>query len=568
VNKLPLAVQRAVPSAAFTQTSKPIAATVQRKSYLLPKLQMQRQFCGQSKPLLLNRGVKSPAQRSTKAPIAPLTTGTCHASASELLSIATAMAPALSMGGALLLMLNANKMAPKLFGQPPAEEPDTEVRFRDIAGVEEAKQELQEVVEFLKAPERFAKVGAKMPTGCLLVGPPGTGKTLLARAVAGEAGVPFFATSASQFVEMYVGVGASRVRELFNTARRKQPAIIFIDELDAVGKSRGRGLNSNDEREQTINQLLTEMDGFAKNHGIIVIAATNMAESLDEALTRPGRFDRQIYVGLPDLEGREKILRVHARGKPLATDVDLGQVARRTSRFSGADLANLLNEAAFFAARDGHERITQKNIMDALERILTGAARATKMTDERKKLVAVHEAGHALVGSLCPGYDQVTKVTIVPRGNAGGLTLFEPNAAQGDMGLYTRKYLQDRLAVALGGRVAEEAVFGESQVTNGASQDLQNAKNLARHMVEELGFNTFGPLVTTDSQEGRMVSSRLIGNLLANRIDQDVLLLVNEAHAQAKTLVETHLDKLHELSDLLCEKLDLEGDEVRAIVHR
>jgi cell division protease FtsH len=542
--------------------------TVQCRSALIPRLQMQRQFLGQPSAQTLARSFKSPLQKGAWAPTRPLTTDTCHAAASELLSIATAMAPALSMGGALLLMLNANKMAPRGFGRPPAEAQETEVRFRDVAGVEEAKQELQEVVEFLKSPERFAKVGAKMPTGCLLVGPPGTGKTMLARAVAGEAGVPFFATSASQFVEMYVGVGASRVRELFQTARRKQPAIIFIDELDAVGKARGRGMNSNDEREQTINQLLTEMDGFAKNHGIIVIAATNMAESLDEALTRPGRFDRQIYVGLPDLEGREKILRVHARGKPLSTDVDLHRVARRTSRFSGADLANLLNESAFFAARDGHAQITQKNIMDALERILTGAARTTKMTDQRKKLVAVHEAGHALVGSLCPGYDPVTKVTIVPRGNAGGLTLFEPSAAQGDMGLYTRRYLQDRLAVALGGRVAEEAVFGTDQVTNGASQDLQNAKNLARHMVEELGFNTFGPLVTADSQEGRLVATRPIGNLLANRIDQDVLLLVNDAHAQARSLVETHLDKLHALSDVLCEKLDVDGDEVRAIVNR
>ncbi|HEY9645419.1 MAG TPA: ATP-dependent zinc metalloprotease FtsH3, partial [Chroococcidiopsis sp.] len=346
-------------------------------------------------------------------------------------------------------------------------EPQTQVTFGDVAGIDQAKLELAEVVDFLKNADRFTAVGAKIPKGVLLVGPPGTGKTLLARAVAGEAGVPFFSISGSEFVEMFVGVGASRVRDLFEQAKANAPCIVFIDEIDAVGRQRGAGLGGgNDEREQTLNQLLTEMDGFEGNTGIIIIAATNRPDVLDAALLRPGRFDRQVVVDRPDYAGRLEILNVHARGKTLSKDVDLEKIARRTPGFTGADLSNLLNEAAILAARRNLTEISMDEINDAIDRVLAGPEKKDRvMSEKRKALVAYHEAGHALVGALMPDYDPVQKISISPRGRAGGLTWFTPSEDRMDSGLYSRSYLQNQMSVALGGRIAEEVIFGEDEVT-------------------------------------------------------------------------------------------------------
>ena len=494
----------------------------------------------------------------------------CHAtSPQQLAAWASGLAiPALSIGGLLVYMMREHKGGPlrafKMVGNTPTPPSEVSARFADVAGIDEVKAELEEIVQFLKTPQRFAKVGAKVPRGCLLVGPPGTGKTLLARAVAGEANVPFFSVAASEFVELYVGVGASRVRELFNKARKHKPAIIFIDELDAVGKARGRGVNTNDEREQTINQLLTEMDGFAKSEGVIVLAATNRQELLDPALLRPGRFDRQIYVDLPDRCGREKILLVHSRGKSLSKDVAFAKVAKRTAGFSGADLANLINEAAILAVRQGKDTISQAQLEQALERVTSGVARQSKISPASRRLVAVHEAGHALVGTLCQNYDLVAKVSIVPRGRAGGLTFFEPNEERTDMGLYSRAYLEQRLMVALGGRAAEEAVFGADQVTTGASSDLQNANRVARAMITDYGWGAFGPLSTGAEADKQFY--RAEGNVLTDQVDRDVLLLVNNAWTQARLLVRQNADKLNALADALCEKNDIDGEEVRRIV--
>ncbi len=369
-------------------------------------------------------------------------------------------------------------------------EPSTQVTFTDVAGIEGAKLELTEVVDFLKNPDRFTAVGAKIPKGVLLVGPPGTGKTLLAKAVAGEAGVPFFSISGSEFVEMFVGVGASRVRDLFEQAKKNAPCIVFIDEIDAVGRQRGAGLGGgNDEREQTLNQLLTEMDGFEGNTGIIIVAATNRPDVLDAALMRPGRFDRQVTVDRPDYAGRLQILNVHARGKTLSKDVDLDKVARRTPGYTGADLANLLNEAAILAARRELTEVSNDEISDAIERVMAGPEKKDRvMSERRKRLVAYHEAGHALVGALMPDYDPVQKISIIPRGNAGGLTFFTPSEERMESGLYSRVYLQNQMAVALGGRVAEEIVYGEDEVTTGASNDLQQVASTARQMITRFGM--------------------------------------------------------------------------------
>eukprot|EP00871_Galdieria_phlegrea_P004346 jgi/Galph1/4912/GphlegSOOS_G3580.1 len=366
--------------------------------------------------------------------------------------------------------------------------PQTGVTFNDVAGCDGAKIELEEVVSFLKDSDRFTQLGAKIPRGVILEGPPGTGKTLLARAVAGEAGVPFLSIAGSEFVEMFVGVGASRVRDLFAQAKKNAPCIIFIDEIDAVGRQRGAGIaGGNDEREQTLNQLLTEMDGFEANNGIIVIAATNRSDVLDRALLRPGRFDRRIIVDLPDFKGRLDILKVHARGKPFAPDVDLEVVARRTPGFSGASLQNLLNEAAIMAARKDKDEIGYEEIDDAVDRITIGPEKKDPViTEQRKRLIAYHEGGHAIVGALCPDYDQVQKITIIPRGGAGGLTFFAPNETQVDTGLYSRHYLESQLAVALGGRVAEEIVFGDEEVTTGAANDLQQLLLSNRHVLDQL----------------------------------------------------------------------------------
>ena len=374
-------------------------------------------------------------------------------------------------------------------------EPDTGVSFVDVAGCDGSKMELEEVVEFLKSPGKFSALGAKIPRGVIMEGPPGTGKTLLARAVAGEAGVPFISASGSEFVEMFVGVGAARVRDLFGEAKKNAPCIVFIDEIDAVGRQRaGSGRNGgggNDEREQTLNQILTEMDGFEGNSGVIVIAATNRADVLDAALIRPGRFDRRVPVDLPDKDGRLQILKVHSRGKPLADGVELGIVAKRTIGFSGASLANLMNEAAIVAARNRKTEIGYDDIDYSIDRLTVGMQKTTGTTfPNRQRLVAYHEAGHAVMGALTPDYDLVTKVTIIPRTNgAGGFTLFTPTEERLESGMYSKRYLEAQLAVALGGRVAEELVFGAEEITTGASNDLQQVRNIARRMVTQWGFS-------------------------------------------------------------------------------
>jgi cell division protease FtsH len=453
-------------------------------------------------------------------------------------------------------------------------EPQTQVTFGDVAGIEQAKLELTEVVDFLKNADRFTAVGAKIPKGVLLVGPPGTGKTLLARAVAGEAGVPFFSISGSEFVEMFVGVGASRVRDLFEQAKTNAPCIVFIDEIDAVGRQRGAGLGGgNDEREQTLNQLLTEMDGFEGNTGIIVIAATNRPDVLDAALLRPGRFDRQIVVDRPDYAGRLEILRVHARGKTLAKDVDLERIARRTPGFTGADLSNLLNEAAILAARRNLTEISMDEVNDAIDRVLAGPEKKDRvMSEKRKTLVAYHEAGHALVGALMPDYDPVQKISIIPRGRAGGLTWFTPSEDRMDSGLYSRSYLQNQMAVALGGRVAEEIVFGEEEVTTGASNDLQQVARVARQMITRFGMSDrLGP-VALGRQSGGMflgrdiASDRDFSDATAAAIDDEVRVLVDEAYRRAKDVLVNNRHILDRLADMLVEKETVDAEELQELL--
>ncbi len=453
-------------------------------------------------------------------------------------------------------------------------EPATQVTFTDVAGIEGAKLELTEVVDFLKNPDRFTAVGAKIPKGCLLVGPPGTGKTLLAKAVAGEAGVPFFSISGSEFVEMFVGVGASRVRDLFEQAKKNAPCIIFIDEIDAVGRQRGAGLGGgNDEREQTLNQLLTEMDGFEGNTGIIIIAATNRPDVLDAALMRPGRFDRQVTVDRPDYSGRLQILGVHARGKTLAKDVDLDKVARRTPGYTGADLANLLNEAAILAARRELTEVSNDEISDAIERIMVGPEKKDAVISEKKKwLVAYHEAGHAIVGALMPDYDPVQKITIIPRGNAGGLTFFTPSEERMESGLYSRAYLQNQMAVALGGRVAEEIVYGEDEVTTGASNDLQQVASTARQMITRFGMSDkLGPVALGRSQGGMFLgrdiaAERDFSEDTASTIDQEVSELVDVAYKRAKQVLTDNRSILDELTELLVEQETVDAEELQDLL--
>jgi len=453
-------------------------------------------------------------------------------------------------------------------------EPQTQVTFGDVAGIEQAKLELAEVVDFLKNADRFTAVGAKIPKGVLLVGPPGTGKTLLAKAVAGEAGVPFFSISGSEFVEMFVGVGASRVRDLFEQAKSNAPCIVFIDEIDAVGRQRGAGLcGGNDEREQTLNQLLTEMDGFEGNTGIILIAATNRPDVLDAALLRPGRFDRQVVVDRPDFGGRLEILNVHARGKTLSKDVDLEKIARRTPGFTGADLSNLLNEAAILAARRNLTEVSMDEVNDAIDRVLAGPEKKDRvMSEKRKTLVAYHEAGHALVGALMPDYDPVQKISIIPRGRAGGLTWFTPSEDRMDSGLYSRSYLQNQMAVALGGRIAEEIVFGEEEVTTGASNDLQQVARVARQMVTRFGMSDrLGP-VALGRQQGNMFMGR---DIMAERdfseetaatIDDEVRLLVEQAYRRAKDVLVGNRHVLNALADMLVEKETVDADELQNLL--
>ncbi|SKB11153.1 Cell division protein FtsH; ATP-dependent zinc-metallo protease [Planktothrix sp. PCC 11201] len=453
-------------------------------------------------------------------------------------------------------------------------EPQTQVTFGDVAGIEQAKLELSEVVDFLKNSDRFTAVGAKIPKGVLLVGPPGTGKTLLAKAVAGEAGVPFFSISGSEFVEMFVGVGASRVRDLFEQAKTNAPCIVFIDEIDAVGRQRGAGLGGgNDEREQTLNQLLTEMDGFEGNNGIIIIAATNRPDVLDSALMRPGRFDRQVVVDRPDYNGRAEILRVHARGKTLAKDVDLDKIARRTPGFTGADLSNLLNEAAILAARRNLTEISMDEVNDAIDRVLAGPEKKDRvMSEKRKTLVAYHEAGHALVGALMPDYDPVQKISIIPRGRAGGLTWFMPSEERMDSGLFSRSYLENQMAVALGGRVAEEIIFGEEEVTTGASNDLQQVTRVARQMITRYGMSDrLGP-VALGRQQGNVflgrdiMSERDFSEETASTIDAEVRLLVDAAYKRAKQVLVENRHVLNQLADVLIDKETVDADELQELL--
>jgi len=448
-------------------------------------------------------------------------------------------------------------------------EAETGVKFADVAGVEEAKQDLEEVVTFLKTPERFTSVGAKIPRGVLLVGPPGTGKTLLAKAIAGEAGVPFFSLSGSEFVEMFVGVGASRVRDLFKRAKENSPCLIFIDEIDAVGRQRGAGIGGgNDEREQTLNQLLTEMDGFEGNSGIIIIAATNRPDVLDSALMRPGRFDRQVSVDAPDIKGRLSILKVHSRNKKLAEAVSLEAIARRTPGFTGADLANLLIEAAILTARRRKEATTITEIDDAVDRVIAGME-GKPLTDGRsKRLIAYHEIGHALVGTLVRQHDPVQKVTLIPRGQAQGLTWFAPDEEQS---LVSKAQLRARIMGALGGRAAEDVVFGHAEVTTGAGGDIQQVASMARQMVTRFGMSDLGPLsLEAGNQEvflGRDLMTRSdVSDAIANRIDGAVRSIVQDCYTETVALVASQRDCMDRLVELLIEKESLDGNELRQIV--
>ncbi|NJK29414.1 MAG: ATP-dependent zinc metalloprotease FtsH [Acaryochloris sp. SU_5_25] len=452
-------------------------------------------------------------------------------------------------------------------------ESETGVTFVDVAGIEEAKEELQEVVTFLKQPERFTAVGARIPRGVLLIGPPGTGKTLLAKAISGEAGVPFFSISGSEFVEMFVGVGASRVRDLFKKAKENAPCLVFIDEIDAVGRQRGAGIGGgNDEREQTLNQLLTEMDGFEGNSGIIVIAATNRPDILDTALLRPGRFDRQITVDLPTFTGRLGILEVHSREKKLSPQVSLEAIARRTPGFSGAALANLLNEAAILTARRRKEVITDLEVDDAIDRITIGLAMAPHLDSKKKWLIAYHEVGHALLETLLKDADPLNKVTILPRsGGIGGFSQPIYNEERVDSGLYTRAWLLDQITILLGGRAAEVEVFGDAEVTIGASSDLKNVANLTREMVTQLGMSDLG-YVALESESGDV----FLGGDWANRaeysqemavqIDRKVREIVMHCYEKARRMLRENRNLVDKLVEILLEQETLEGDEFRQIV--
>jgi cell division protease FtsH len=448
-------------------------------------------------------------------------------------------------------------------------EAKTGVTFNDVAGIDEAKEELEEVVTFLKQPERFTAIGARIPKGVLLVGSPGTGKTLLAKAIAGEAGVPFFSISGSEFVEMFVGVGASRVRDLFKKAKDNAPCLIFIDEIDAVGRQRGAGIGGgNDEREQTLNQLLTEMDGFEGNTGIIIIAATNRPDVLDAALLRPGRFDRQVIVDAPDLKGRLEILKVHARNKKLDPTVSLESVARRTPGFTGADLANLLNEAAILTARRRKDGITLLEIDDAVDRVVAGMEGTPLVDSKNKRLIAYHEVGHGLLATLLKEHDPVQKVTLVPRGQARGLTWFTPNE---DQGLVSRSQLLARITATLGGRAAEDIVFGKGEVTTGAGQDLQQVTALARQMVTKFGMSELG-LLSLETQTGEVFLGRdwmtksEYSEEIAARIDAQVRDIISQCYQLALRLLQQNRIVMDRLVDLLSEQETIEGDKFREIV--
>ncbi len=448
---------------------------------------------------------------------------------------------------------------------------DVDVTLADVAGIDEAKEEVAEIVSFLKDPERFTRVGGKIPRGALMVGPPGTGKTLLARAIAGEAGVPFFSISGSDFVEMFVGVGASRVRDLFEQAKKSAPCIIFIDEIDAVGRRRGAGLGGgHDEREQTLNAMLVEMDGFEGNEGIIVVAATNRPDVLDPALLRPGRFDRQVVVPLPDVKGREEILKVHMRRVVLSEDIDARIIARGTPGFSGADLANLVNEAALFAAREERKHVVMADFEHAKDKIMMGAERRSlAMSEEEKLLTAYHEAGHTIVGRMVPEHDPVHKVTIIPRGRALGVTMFLPER---DRLSASKRRLESEISTLFGGRVAEELVFGEEAVTTGAQNDIERATQIARNMVTKWGLSEkLGPLAYAEDEEevflGQAVTSRKnVSDETARLVDTEVRALIDRNYQRAKQLLQDNIEALHCMANALVELETLDSDQISAIM--
>ncbi|GAB2176377.1 ATP-dependent zinc metalloprotease FtsH [Dongia sp. agr-C8] len=498
-------------------------------------------------------------------------------SMNPLLTILINWAPLLIIAGAWIFVMRqmqANGGKAMGFGKSKARllnERAGRVTFDDVAGIEEAKGELEEIVEFLKDPQKFQRLGGKIPKGCLLVGPPGTGKTLLARAIAGEANVPFFTISGSDFVEMFVGVGASRVRDMFEQGKKNAPCIIFIDEIDAVGRHRGAGLGGgNDEREQTLNQLLVEMDGFEANEGVILIAATNRPDVLDPALLRPGRFDRQIVVPNPDINGREHILKVHMRKVPLGPDVDARVIARGTPGFSGADLANLVNEAALLAARFGKRVVTMSDFEQAKDKVLMGAERRSMvMTDEEKLATAYHETGHAIVNLELPECDPLHKVTIIPRGRALGVTMALPEK---DRYSYTKGWMESRIAMCFGGRIAEQLIYGESHLNSGAADDIRQATAMARRMVTEFGMSEkLGPLRYSENEEevflGHSVTQRKnVSDETAKLIDQEVRRIVEEGEQKARELLSKNIDGLHVVAKALLEYETLSGDEVQALL--
>ena len=495
---------------------------------------------------------------------------------SLFLSIVLAFLPYIIMIGFLVFMLNRMNRGgsgggPQIFnmGKSRAKENGeniSNVTFADVAGIDEAKQELKEVVDFLKEPEKFRKIGAKIPKGVLLLGEPGTGKTLLAKAVAGEAKVPFFSMSGSEFVEMFVGVGASRVRDLFNKARKNAPCIVFIDEIDAVGRKRGTGQGGGkDEREQTLNQLLVEMDGFGTDETIIVLAATNRADVLDRALRRPGRFDRQVVVDMPDIKGREEILKVHAKGKKFAPDVDFKIIAKKTAGMAGADLANILNEGAILAARAGRTEITMADLEEASEKVEMGPEKRSKVVPEKeKRIVAYHESGHAIVNFVLGSETKVHKITMIPRGQAGGYTLSLP--AEQKI-VYSKKYFMDEIAIFFGGRAAEEIIFGKDNITSGASNDIQVATSYAQQMVTKLGMSEkFGPILLDGTREGDMFQSKYYSEQTGKEIDDEIRSIINERYQKALSILNENRSKLEEVTRILLEKETIMGPEFEAIM--
>ena len=495
---------------------------------------------------------------------------------SLLLSIALSLLPYIIMIGLLVFMMNrmgrgGSGGGPQIFnmGKSRAKENGeniSNVTFTDVAGIDEAKQELKEVVDFLKEPEKFRKIGAKIPKGVLLLGEPGTGKTLLAKAVAGEAKVPFFSMSGSEFVEMFVGVGASRVRDLFSKARKNSPCIVFIDEIDAVGRKRGTGQGGgNDEREQTLNQLLVEMDGFGTDETIIVLAATNRADVLDRALTRPGRFDRQVYVDMPDIKGREEILRVHAKGKKFAPDVDFKIIAKKTAGMAGADLANILNEGAILAARAGRTEITMADLEEASEKVQMGPEKKSKIVPEdEKRIVAYHEVGHAIVGYEIGSEDRVHKITMIPRGKAGGYTLLLPEE---EKSFHSKKHMLDKIATYFGGRAAEEIIFGKENITSGAGSDIYHATAIAKEIVTRFGMtDQFGPIFLDATQEDYMFQRKYYSEQTGKEVDDEIRKIITEQYSRTKSILLDNRDKLEEVTKILLEKETIMGDEFEAIM--